>query len=277
MSKTVQHKGGTTAQHSSYTGSDREITVDTSKHTVVVHDGSTVGGYPLATETNLNSHTSDSDIHITTNERASWNSKAEGSHTHTESDLSLPSYWTKSDLASTGGDGSKVDWSQVANVPAFGSEQWLDPVVDHTALSAVTGMSANDCVLVQDDGDGKAAQYSYNGTDWVKIADVDWDPLTGTEVKSLYEANADTNAFTDTEKSKLAGIANNANNYSLPIATSGVLGGVKSGTDITIDASGFMSVNDDSHNHITSNIDGLDTALSNRATKTESEDWGVLT
>lgn len=277
MSKTVQHKGGTTVQHSSYAGAEREITVDTVKNTVVVHDGATVGGHPLAKEVNLNTHTGDSDIHITSGERSSWNSKAEGSHTHTESDLSLPSYWTKSDLSSTGGDGSKVDWSQVANVPAFGAEQWLDPVADHTVLSTLTGVSANSCVLVQNDGDGKAAQYIYNGSSWVKIADVDWDPLTGTEVKSLYEANENTNAFTDIEKSKLSGIANNANNYSLPIANDSVLGGVKSGGDVTITAAGLINVNDDSHNHVTNNIDGLDTALSNRATKTESEDWGVLT
>jgi hypothetical protein len=51
------------------------------------------------------------------------------------------------------------------------------------------------------------------------------------------------------------------NNYVLPVATSGALGGVKSGTDITVDASGNVSVNDDSHNHIISNIDNLQTTL----------------
>ena len=47
----------------------------------------------------------------------------------------------------------------------------------------------------------------------------------------------------------------------LPIATSSTLGGIKSGTDITVNASGDVSVNDDSHNHIVSNIDGLQTIL----------------
>lgn len=36
-----------------------------------------------------------------------------------------------------------------------------------------------------------------------------------------------TNDYTTAEKGKLAGIADNANNYSLPIATSSVLGGIK--------------------------------------------------
>jgi hypothetical protein len=54
--------------------------------------------------------------------------------------------------------------------------------------------------------------------------------------------------------------------YTLPIATSTVLGGVKSGTDITVDASGNVSVNDDSHNHVISNVDGLQNALDSKET-----------
>lgn len=56
------------------------------------------------------------------------------------------------------------------------------------------------------------------------------------------------------DKTKLNGIATGANNYSLPIATASVLGGVKSGTDITVDASGNVSVTDNSHSHTSANI-----------------------
>lgn len=45
-----QRRGGTTAAHASFTGLLRELTVDTTKRTVVVHDGSTAGGVPLARE-----------------------------------------------------------------------------------------------------------------------------------------------------------------------------------------------------------------------------------
>ncbi len=45
--------------------------------------------------------------------------------------------------------------------------------------------------------------------------------------------------------------------YTLPTATSTVLGGIKSGTDITIDASGNVSVNDNSHEHTIENVTGL--------------------
>ena len=44
----VQQRRGTTAQHSTFTGLSGEITIDTDKKTVVVHDGSTAGGIPLA-------------------------------------------------------------------------------------------------------------------------------------------------------------------------------------------------------------------------------------
>jgi len=48
MSFAFQRRRGTTAQHASFTGLLAELTVDTDKDTVVVHDGSTVGGFPLA-------------------------------------------------------------------------------------------------------------------------------------------------------------------------------------------------------------------------------------
>jgi len=53
MAKQVQFRRGTTSQHSTFTGAVGEITVDTDKDTVVVHDGSTAGGVPLAKSSEL--------------------------------------------------------------------------------------------------------------------------------------------------------------------------------------------------------------------------------
>ena len=47
MAKQVQFRRGTTSQHSTFTGAVGEVTVDTDKDVVVVHDGSTAGGFPL--------------------------------------------------------------------------------------------------------------------------------------------------------------------------------------------------------------------------------------
>jgi hypothetical protein len=46
----IQFRRGTTTEHNSFTGLVGEVTVDTTKKTVVVHDGSTAGGYALALE-----------------------------------------------------------------------------------------------------------------------------------------------------------------------------------------------------------------------------------
>ena len=53
MATQVQFRRGTTAQTSTFTGATAEITIDTDKEVVVVHDGVTAGGYPLARESAL--------------------------------------------------------------------------------------------------------------------------------------------------------------------------------------------------------------------------------
>lgn len=46
----IQQYRGTTVQHAAYTGKIGELTVDTDKKVVVVHDGVTAGGVPMARE-----------------------------------------------------------------------------------------------------------------------------------------------------------------------------------------------------------------------------------
>jgi len=50
MATELKLRRGTTSQHSSFTGAEAEVTVDTDKETVVVHDGVTAGGYAIARE-----------------------------------------------------------------------------------------------------------------------------------------------------------------------------------------------------------------------------------
>jgi len=53
MATELKLRKGTTAEHSAFTGAEAEVTVDTDKETVVVHDGTTVGGFPLAKEAEI--------------------------------------------------------------------------------------------------------------------------------------------------------------------------------------------------------------------------------
>jgi hypothetical protein len=55
-----QRRRGTTAQHAAFTGLLAELTVDTDKDVVVVHDGSTAGGFPLAKQRSTTTTTSGS-------------------------------------------------------------------------------------------------------------------------------------------------------------------------------------------------------------------------
>jgi len=47
MPKQVRLRRGTTAQHATFVGADGEVTFDTSKKCLVVHDGVTAGGTPI--------------------------------------------------------------------------------------------------------------------------------------------------------------------------------------------------------------------------------------
>ena len=50
MAKLLKLRRGTTSQHSSFTGAEGEVTIDTTKDTAVIHDGSQAGGRPLLRE-----------------------------------------------------------------------------------------------------------------------------------------------------------------------------------------------------------------------------------
>ena len=52
MAKQLQLRSGTTTEHNTFTGAVGEVTVDTTKDVVVVHDGVTVGGHPVAARAN---------------------------------------------------------------------------------------------------------------------------------------------------------------------------------------------------------------------------------
>jgi hypothetical protein len=67
--------------------------------------------------------------------------------------------------------------------------------------------------------------------------------LSATDTNTTYnEATTGTSGLMSAaDKTKLDGVATNANNYTLPVATSDTIGGVKAGTNITIDTDGTIS------------------------------------
>lgn len=75
MATRIQFRRGTSAQHASFTGAVGEMTVDTDKDVVVVHDGSTAGGFEML-RSNL------SNINIGGTETANYAIKADGDGTY---------------------------------------------------------------------------------------------------------------------------------------------------------------------------------------------------
>ena len=59
-----------------------------------------------------------------------------------------------------------------------------------------------------------------------------------TKVNTVEGKGLSANDYTDADKSKLWGIANGANNYTLPVATSGILGGVKIANNAGLEITG---------------------------------------
>ena len=55
MATQVQFRRGTTGQHTAFTGAVGEVTVDTEKRTVCIHDATQAGGFPLLKEDASNS------------------------------------------------------------------------------------------------------------------------------------------------------------------------------------------------------------------------------
>ena len=91
----------------------------------------------------------------------------------------------------------------------------------------------------------------------------------GKKVDKVEGKGLSTNDFTTAEKTKLAGIAEGANNYTLPSAGT-TLGGVKTGGDVTI-SDGVITINDDSHNHTISNVDNLQSELDTKVNSSTSQ------
>jgi len=67
MAKQLRLRRGSSTEHTTFTGANGEITYDTTNKTVVVHDGSTAGGFPLAKNANLTSLTSSFNATIASN------------------------------------------------------------------------------------------------------------------------------------------------------------------------------------------------------------------
>lgn len=133
----IKRRRGTTANHANFVGAEAEITIDTDKNVVVVHDGITLGGHPQAKATDIpgtkNSvEIDDDDLQLVGDENSPGNDKYYGT------DDSGNKGWH--DFPGGGGENVSIQLGQVVeifdHVPGVnapdnsGSHKWIKLTAD---------------------------------------------------------------------------------------------------------------------------------------------------
>ena len=130
--------------------------------------------------------------------------------------------------------------------------------------NSIVNTTATPEIVIKEDGTTEATTIaSFNFTSGLNVA------VSGTEATLSLDTPTDNN-FTTGLLNKLNGIATNANNFSLPTASSSTLGGIKIGSRLTIDGGGILSANLQSDNNFT-------TALLNKLNGIEASATGDQT
>lgn len=206
---------------------------------------------------------------------------ASTTHTHTASEVGALSANTTipsalSDLTAdsthrTVTDAEKTAWNAKSNFSGSYNDLTNKPAIPsaYTHPSYTAKTSGLYKVTVDATGHVSAATA-------VTKADITALGIPASDTNTTYSAATTSAAglMSASDKSKLDGITTGANAYTLPAAGS-ALGGVKSGGDVTI-SSGTITVNDDSHNHVISNIDNLQSTLDGKASSSHNHNSAYI-
>ena len=186
MAKLLKLRRGTTSQHNTFTGAEGEVTIDTTKDTAVVHDGSQAGGRPLAREDMSN--VSSSSIASRLGADSIATTKIAGG--------ALPTDVT---VASANIVNGTIVESDIANDSVSTAKMINFPT--QTILGRETAGTGNATTLT-------AAQV--RGI--INVENGATADQTASEIRTLVESASDSNVFTDADHSKLNGIASGATN-----------------------------------------------------------------
>ena len=215
-----------------------------------------------ANVSDLTSHTGNTTVHVTATERTNWNA----AKTHADS-AHAPSNAEKNQNAFSnvvvGTTTIAADSATDTLTLIAGSNVTLTPNADNDGIT----IAATDTVYIHPTTSGNKHIPAGGSSGQVLKWSADGTATWGTDNDTTYSAATQSAAglMSASDKAKLDGIADGANNYTYTLPSAGTsLGGVKSGGDVTI-ASGIITVNDDSHNHVISNVDGLQDALDAKA------------
>ena len=231
MAKLLKLRRGTTTQHGSFTGAEGEVTIDTTKDTAVVHDGSTQAGRPLLREdmSNLPAGTIDNaDVNasaaiagtkispdfgsqnvVTTGTSSSGGVETTGSIvvTNTGPLISLVDSNNNPDYILQNVDGKfRVrDTTNSVDRLAVNTDGHID-IAGNLDVGAGLDVTGNMTVTGTVDGRDVA-------TDGTKLDGIESSATadqTAAEIRTLVESASDSNVFTDADHTKLNGIETSA-------------------------------------------------------------------
>ena len=131
MSKVLQLRRGTTAQNDSFTGAVGEVTVDTTKKTLRLHDGSTAGGKEIIGKSDLATVATSGSYADLSNKPSLATVATSGSY----SDLS-----NKPSLATVATSGS---YNDLSNKPTIPSAVTVDSALSSTSTNPVQNKVIN--------------------------------------------------------------------------------------------------------------------------------------
>ena len=188
MAKLLKLRRGTTTQHGSFTGAEGEVTIDTTKDTAVVHDGSTAGGRPLAKEDMSNVSSSNIAGRLSNDSIAPAKIGAG----------TLPSDVTVASANLV--DGTIVNADVNASAAIAGSK--INPNFGSQNITTAGNIITSGTV---DGRDVSADGTKLDGIESGATAD-----QTAAEIRTLVGSASDSNVFTDADHSKLDGIESGA-------------------------------------------------------------------
>ena len=235
-----------------------------------------------ANQTELDTHTGNSTIHITASERTKWNAaKTHADSTHARTDATKVEKSTTNGNIKINGTETTV-YTHPSGTNPHGttkSDVGLGNVGNFKAVSTVANQGLTDTEKSNARTNIGAGTSSFSGS-YNDLTNKPTIPTVGNGTITIKQAGTSKGTFTMNQTGNTT-IELTDNNTTYGVATSSALGLVKSGTDITVDSNGNVSVNDDSHNHVISNVDGLQNALNGKQNirnglVTGAVDWNTL-
>ena len=277
MATQIQLRRGTGIQHGSFTGADGEVTVNTTNKSLHVHDGTTAGGFEAARADLSNA----SNVGVLTATTFDGNLTGTATTTTNIPNLSgdITSANTVTTLATvnsnvgTFGNGSNIPTITVnaKGLVTAVSTTAVDPANDGTLTLATSGTGlSGSATFTANDTDNVTFTVTSNATNENTGSTIVARDASGNFIAGIITATSFSGSLTGNVTGSVTGnVTGNADTASsLASARTIALSGDVSGST-TFDGSANVTITatvaDDSHNHIISNVDGLQTALDAKA------------